>query len=343
MAENRFPTTRFIGSKAKLVDWIWDKIKEIEFDTCLDAFGGTASFSYMMKKNGKQVIFNDVLSFCHNIGIALIENDDLTISEKEYEKAITIDGAIVYPDTIQTFFEDVYFTDEENRWLDAVVTNIAGFRNKYKRAILFSALYQACLIKRPFNLFHRRNLYLRLNNVTRTFHNHKAWNRPFEFYFRHFTEEINQAIFANGRSNRALGSDVFELPAYADLVYLDPPYVTKQGGVDYLKMYHFLEGISDYSNWVDRIDFNVKSRGFKSVEEISDWSRKTKIYDLFDKLIRKFKNNVIVLSYRTGAIPSKSDIMAMFRKYEKEPQVYSTPYQYVLSPNGTNELLFVAQ
>lgn len=343
MIEIRFPTTRFIGSKAKLIDWIWDKIKEIEFDRCLDAFGGTASFSYMMKKNGKEVVFNDILSFCRNIGIALIENDDYIVSEKEYEKAITIDGTIIYPDTIQIFFEDVYFTDEENQWLDAVVTNINGFENKYKRAILFSALYQACLIKRPFNLFHRRNLYLRLNNVSRTFHNHKAWNRPFEFYFKQFIEEINEAVFANGKGNKAFGDDVFELPTDSDLVYLDPPYVTKQGGVDYLKMYHFLEGISDYPNWVGRIDFNLKNRGFKPVEEISNWSRKTKIYDLFDKLIRKFKNNIIVLSYRMDAIPSKSDIITLFRKHGKEPMVYSTPYQYVLSPKNTNELLFVAE
>lgn len=342
MIENKLPTTRFIGSKAKLVDWIWDKIKEIEFDKCLDAFGGTASFSYLMKRNGKKVVFNDIMSFCRNTGIALIENDKCVVSEKEYRKAISVDESITYPDTIQTFFRGVYFTDEENRWLDVVVTNVDVFKSKYKRAILLSALYQACLIKRPFNLFHRRNLYLRLNNVTRTFHNNKAWNRPFDFYFRQFIEEINGAVFANGKRNEALGDDVFELPTDFDLVYLDPPYVTKRRGVNYLTMYHFLEGISDYANWIEKIDLNTKSRGFKPVEEIACWSRKTKIYDLFDKLIHKFKDSTIVLSYRMDAIPSESEIITLFRKYGKEPTVYSTPYQYVLSPNNTNELLFVA-
>jgi adenine-specific DNA methylase len=343
MVESKIPSTRFVGSKAKLVDWIWGKIKDIEFDKCLDAFGGTASFSYLMKRNGKEVVFNDILSFCRNIGIALIENDECLVSEKEYRKAISIDESMTYPNIIQTLFKDIYFTDEENRWLDVVVTNVNAFENKYKRAILFSALYQACLIKRPFNLFHRCNLYLRLNDVKRTFHNYKAWNRPFEFYFKQFIEEINEAVFANGRRNAAFGDDVFELPTDFDLVYLDPPYVTKRRGVNYLAMYHFLEGISDYGNWVERIDLNAKSRGFKAVEEIACWSRKTQICGLFDKLMRKFRDSIIVLSYGMDAIPSESDILALFRKYGKEPIVCSTPYQYVLSPNNTKELLFVAE
>ena len=37
----QFPSTRYQGSKAKLVDWIWDQICGLDFTTCLDAFGGT--------------------------------------------------------------------------------------------------------------------------------------------------------------------------------------------------------------------------------------------------------------------------------------------------------------
>lgn len=33
-----FPSTRFQGSKLKIVDWIWEAIKDLEFNSALNAF-----------------------------------------------------------------------------------------------------------------------------------------------------------------------------------------------------------------------------------------------------------------------------------------------------------------
>jgi hypothetical protein len=49
--------------------------------------------------------------------------------------------------------------------------NIGELNNEYKRAIAYSALCQACLAKRPYNLFHRANLYMRTQDVERSFGN----------------------------------------------------------------------------------------------------------------------------------------------------------------------------
>ena len=54
--ESIFPSTRYQGSKSKIKDWIWDSIKDIEFNTALDAFGGTGCMAYLLKQKGKQVI-----------------------------------------------------------------------------------------------------------------------------------------------------------------------------------------------------------------------------------------------------------------------------------------------
>ena len=35
------PTTRYQGSKSKIVEWITDNTKEIRFENALDAFDGT--------------------------------------------------------------------------------------------------------------------------------------------------------------------------------------------------------------------------------------------------------------------------------------------------------------
>lgn len=45
----RFPSTRYQGSKAKYVDWIWQEISDLSFQTTLDAFGGTGSVAYKLK------------------------------------------------------------------------------------------------------------------------------------------------------------------------------------------------------------------------------------------------------------------------------------------------------
>ena len=51
----RFPSTRYQGSKNKLVDWIWEGLADLDFTTCLDAFGGTGAVSYKLKQKGKKV------------------------------------------------------------------------------------------------------------------------------------------------------------------------------------------------------------------------------------------------------------------------------------------------
>ena len=70
-AISKFPTTRYQGSKLKYVDWIWYCVKDLNFNTVLDAFGGTGTVAYRMKKEGKKVTYNDILKFNSIIGKAL--------------------------------------------------------------------------------------------------------------------------------------------------------------------------------------------------------------------------------------------------------------------------------
>ena len=37
------PSTRYQGSKRKILPWIYDCIKDVEFNTVLDVFGGSYS------------------------------------------------------------------------------------------------------------------------------------------------------------------------------------------------------------------------------------------------------------------------------------------------------------
>ncbi|MCL4832312.1 MAG: DNA adenine methylase [Caldilineaceae bacterium] len=132
-----FPSTRYQGSKAKLVDWIWGQIGDLNFSTALDAFGGTGVVGYRLKQEGKAVTYNDILRFNHQFGLALIENSDVLIRPQDRQWVLERNPHIDYPAFVQQTFRNIYFIDSENRWIDQTVRNIAEVTNPYRRALLF--------------------------------------------------------------------------------------------------------------------------------------------------------------------------------------------------------------
>lgn len=336
-----FPSTRFQGSKLKLIDWIWDSIKDIKFDTALDAFGGTGSVALMLKQKGKIVTYNDVLKFNWLIGLAIIENDSLKLSDDDIEFLLSKQPNINYPTFIQDTFKNIYFTDVENKWLDVVVTNISLLDNPYKRALGYFALFQACISKRPFNLFHRKNLYLRESEVKRNFGNKATWDTPFEIHFNKFVNQVNKAVFFNGQKNKALNYDALKLENSYDLVYIDTPYISKQGvGTDYHNFYHFLEGLVNYAGWKTLIDYQTKNRRLTSQD--CAWTDKKRINDSFNQLFNRFKDSILVVSYRSDGIPSIEELEAILKKYKKRVrEVKRMNYKYALSNIHSEEVLLI--
>lgn len=336
-----FPSTRYQGSKRNLIDWIWENVCDLTFDSVLDVFGGTGVVSHLFKNAGKQVIYNDVLHFNHQIGLALIENRHMTLSEDDIEDILSIEGGD-YPNFIARTFHDIYFTDAENEWLDRVVTNIrTRIDNPYRQAIAFFALFQACLIKRPYNLFHRANLYMRMARVERSFGNKTTWDTPFDIHFRQFVQEANAAVFDNGQPNRAIQCDGLETVQGQDLVYIDPPYLNRKGvGVDYFGFYHFLEGLVDYDHWHANVDYSSKHR--RLLPQKSIWNSPHTIADAFDSLFARHQGSILVVSYRDDGIPTKSELVALLRRYKPVVHEAALPKQYVLSSQKSHELLLIA-
>jgi len=340
-----FPATRYQGSKAKITGWIWENIKDIEFETALDAFGGTGCVSHMLKREGKSVTYNDILKFNHIIGKALIENNNITLTDSDIEFLLRKNGGTDYKTFIRDNFRDIFYLDEENAWLDMAVKNISLLDGEYKQSLAYFALYQSCIIKRPYNLFHRANLSVRTSDVKRTFGNKTTWDRPFEELFRKFITEANNAVFCNGKTCRSINYDALKIPDEDyDLIYIDTPYISGRGtGVDYIDFYHFPEGMTDYDNWDDRILKKYKHRPIEGRRQ-NPWADKKKIYGAFEELIRKYKDSVLVISYRSDGIPSEDEIKNLLNKYKNNVcEVRNTDYRYALSNKKTSEILFIAE
>jgi len=316
--------------------------------------GGTGIFAFWAKLHGKNVTYNDVFKWCYYVGLAIIENGSVKLSDHDVNFILSKHDNITYDDFIQKTFRGIYYLDEENAWLDMVIANIREIGDRYKRAIALSALFQSCLIKRPYNLFHRANLYMRLADVKRSFGNKTTWDRPFSYYFRRFVKEYNACVFSNGRKCRALNLDVFDIPDEEeyDLVYIDPPYYSRRRGpTDYYLYYHFLEGLCIYLEqgpeaWARLIDYQRKPRplkhGTELEQKIMPWLREHTIRKAFDKIFEKFQDSILVVSYNSEGIPSEEEIKQMLESYKNEVVVKRLRYQYVLSPLKVDELLFIA-
>lgn len=339
----RFPRTRYQGSKRKHAAAIVDQLRDMSFTTVLDAFGGTGAVAYAFKRAGKRVTYNDLLVFNHQIGLALIENDSVRLIDQEIAAIGERRIGLAYGDFIERTFAGVYFTNDENRWLDTAVGNISRMTCRYKRALAWFAVFQAAMAKRPYNLFHRANLYMRTADVPRSFGNKAGWDRPFEDHLRAFAAEANEAVFNGPQPCRAMCRDALEIDPVFDLVYIDTPYINRNRvGVDYRAFYHFLEGMVRYDDWPDLID-----RGFKHLplrRKAHPWSDASACHAAFRVLFERFRDSQLVVSYRSEGIPSIDELVRILRHMKKKVRIVDLDRRpYALSTNSrSSETLLVA-
>ena len=141
---------------------------------------------------------------------------------------------------------------------------------------------------------------------------------------------------------KAINLDVFDIdPSGFEMVYLDPPYIKKaprKEGTDYLKYYHFLEGLATYHTWAGRIDFLTQNRGLKENRKEMAFIP-SKAIESFDRLFQHFRNSKIVLSYKAGGIPSVDALRRLLKKYKSNVNLISKPYAYALNRQNGNKSL----
>lgn len=337
-----FVTTRYQGSKHRLIPFFDEVFGRLAFDSAVDVFGGTASVSHWLKRLGKRVHYNDALLSNHATGVALIENSQVVLGLAEARRLFARADRTVYDDFIARTFAGVFYPDGENRWLDVVAQNLLALECPFARALAYHALFQACLMKRPFNLFHRKNLAVRLASVKRSFGNKTTWERSFDELFEKALTEANAAVFDNGRSNTATCLDAFACPLEADLVYLDPPYVRADGAAfRYLDGYHFLEGLIEYRVWGDRIDHSKKHLPYAAARSSFEDPRTIK-EALFELLSAARHSRWIVLSYRLDGLPGVAELSKHLCDLGRRVEVHERPGGYALSRRRTSEVLIVS-
>ena len=311
----KFPSTRYMGSKNKLLPYIRDITKQFKYETALDLFSGSCVVSYLFKAEGKTVISSDYMALSSTISKALIENNRETLP-------ISTAGNLLkespYSDLfVQQNFKDLYFTDDENVLIDNIRANIKRLRNPYRKAIALASLIRACTKKRPRGVF------------TYTGHRYddgrKDLRISLENHFLNAVEIFNNAVFDNCKDNLSMRKDAMNSTTAVDLVYMDPPYYSLHSDNEYVRRYHFVEGIA--CDWKEvEMQWHTKTKKFKNYP--TPFSNRTGARDAFDKLFMKYKNSIVIVSYSSNCLPSLDDMVSMLSKYKNTVEVLSLDYRY---------------
>lgn len=223
--------------------------------------------------------------------------------------------------------------------VDILRTNIAAIRDQYKKAIAMTALIRACTKKRPRGIF--------TYTGDRYNDGRKDLQKSLEQQFLEAVESINNAIFDNGCENKSKHGDAMEVKIkHPDLVYIDPPYYSPLSDNEYVRRYHFVEGLARDWKGVE-IQENTVTKKFKSYP--TPFSTRKGAADAFDKLFKKFSDSILIVSYSSNSQPTQDEMVALMSKYKEHVEVVPIDYTYSFgnqkhaktNRNKVQEYLFV--
>lgn len=315
---SKYPELRYMGSKARLLPWIFETLNQVDFTSVLDPFSGSGCVAYLLKSMERRVITSDFLNFTSTVARATVENSFVHLDGKAIKTIL--DCTPSAHDFIERTFGGVFYTLEDLRFLDRVSGNIRQLINPHQQSLAFAALFRSCLKRQP------RGVFTISGDLSRYDDGRRDLKLSLEEHFLEQIEIYNAAVFDNGRKNESLRSDIFDLPRRkVDLVYLDPPYVPRSDDNCYIKRYHFLEGLSCY--W-QGLPINTETKVRKIAKRYTPFSYRRTAVEAFDQMFAKFKGSKIALSYSSNGYPDLEQLVGLMRKYKSSVRVFEKPHRY---------------
>lgn len=339
---------RYYGNKTKLLPFIENVVKSTGINgtsNFVDLFSGTSSVGRHFKKLGYTVISNDNLEFSYAISKTYIELNEQPLFTKLCKELRVSDFDCIFDylntnkDYIEGFIYNhyspnggrMYFTDLNALKID---TNRTLFEEWKNEGLITELEYYYLLT----SLLQAINL---VSNVPGTYAAYlKTWDK------RALNPLVLQPIeiIKSNNNNKAYKRNANDIISYIspDILYLDPPYNSRQ----YASNYFILELVAE--GWFDSVPEIYGETGMRKYEnQKSDYASKSKALSAMQDLISKsLKSKCILLSYSNeGIIPiyklqetlEKVGKVTIYRQNHKR---YKSINQTEGDPKETTEFLF---
>lgn len=309
----KYNQRRYLGNKYKLNNFIAESIKDsgIKYETFIDLFAGTGSVGFSQIEQGKKVIFNDFLFSNYSIYEAFAGKARFSMSK--LEKIISKWNSL-------HILDENYFSEKfGNKYFEKSDSKKLGFC----RDELESLLKNKTINKREYFILLASLMYS-MDRIAETVGHYDAYRDGAATKSRLKIEliqpmEIPAQKILNADANQIAG----ELDG--DVVYIDPPYNSRQYG----DAYHVLE---NFAKWEKPETFGKASKMDRH-DIKSEYSTKNAIV-AFETLINSLKTKYIIISYndtglfasgRSAAKMTDEDIVAILKRRGKV-KVYKQEY-----------------
>lgn len=269
---------RYLGSKYKLLDFIDETIKNNcgEYNSVFDVFGGTGVVSNYFSEKGKKIYINDILKSNYCIYRAFLGNEKF--SENEIKKIIDEYNKI--SDMEENYFsknyKNTYFSENDCKKIGYIREDInKKFENKEinereKYILIASLLYS-------------------MDKIANTVGHYDAYRKKqkLDDCFEMYNLDINK--------NRTIKNEIYNMDSNelakkikADIIYIDPPYNSRQYG----DAYHLLENVAE---WKKPKVYGVAKKMDRS--KIKSNYCTNKASNAFKDLIKNCNCKYIIVSY----------------------------------------------
>lgn len=295
----------YIGSKLKLCQsFIPDTIKsvcgkDLSKKVFCDLFAGTGIVGRTFKTITKKVISNDLEYYSYVINKNYIENH-IDIPEKnkyidELNNENLINNGLIYKNyCVGGHGERQFFSDYNGMKIDAIRKKIEKLNKSHK---ISSNLYYYLLC----------SLLECADKVANTASVYGAYLKQLKASAKKNLILVGADYQINNNEHIVYNKDANELilEIEGDILYLDPPYNSRQYGANY----HLLNTIAEYK------EFEPKGKtGLRNYNKSKYCSLNT-VKDQFEFLIKNANFKYIFLSYNNEGLMSVKDIKLIMSKY----------------------------
>lgn len=301
--ENR----KYIGSKAGLLDFILQVANEVapRARTAADLFAGSAVVADRLARRGLRVLANDHLYANYLAARCFLTTHAANADAAALDQRLQyLNGLPGQPGYVWTAYGGSYFTAANAARIDAVRETIARWRatrevSEQEEAVLITSLLYAA--DKVANTCGQYDAFLK--HLGREPYNESGRHLVDSCVYRPLDLAMPQWV-ADGHRHAASCSnaEVLAPSVRADLIYLDPPYNTRQ----YVDNYHVLENVARWQ----KPPLYGKTRKFARAELKSRYSRKPTAAAALTQLISTLRCRHILLSYNTEGIVPDAAIMS---------------------------------